>query len=84
MPTVLRKDGFSFRIYYDDHIPAHVHALKAGGEARIDLGDSSTNPRLLELYNMSNKDARRALEIVFEHRVKLLQRWIEIHGQSSG
>ena len=80
MPTVLRKDGFSFRIYSDDHMPAHVHAFKGGGEAKLDLGGSLANPKLLELYDMSNKDARKALEIVFEHQVELLQRWIEIHG----
>jgi hypothetical protein len=80
MPTVLRKDGFSFRIYYDDHTPAHVHAFKAGGEAKIDLGDGLTDPKLLALYDMSSKDAKRALEIVLEHRIELLKRWIEIHG----
>jgi hypothetical protein len=35
MPTVLRKDGFEFMIYTDDHEPAHVHVFKGEGKAKI-------------------------------------------------
>jgi len=35
MPTVLKKDGF--RIYPNDHLPAHVHVFKAGREAKNKL-----------------------------------------------
>ncbi|MGB3202863.1 MAG: DUF4160 domain-containing protein [Nodosilinea sp.] len=80
MPTVLRKDGFSFRIYYDDHIPAHVHVFKADGEAKIELGNDFTEPTLVTLYKMNNKDAKRALEIATEYQAELLERWIKIHG----
>jgi Domain of unknown function (DUF4160) len=38
MPTIIREDGFRVVIYPNDHIPAHVHVLKGGGEVRIDLG----------------------------------------------
>lgn len=33
MPTVLRLDGLRVVIYPDDHRPAHVHVIGAGGEA---------------------------------------------------
>jgi hypothetical protein len=29
---------------------------------------------------MSDKDAAKALEIVTEHRLELLEKWEEIHG----
>ena len=37
MPLVLLEGGFAVRIYLNDHPPAHVHVLNAGGEARIML-----------------------------------------------
>ncbi|MBW4460321.1 MAG: DUF4160 domain-containing protein [Nodosilinea sp. WJT8-NPBG4] len=80
MPTVLRKDGFDFRIYFDDHIPAHVHAFKSSGEVKISLGDLLTKPKVLAAYNMSNKEAKQALAIVLEHQTELLKRWVEMHG----
>lgn len=82
MPTVFRKDGFEFRIYFDDHIPAHVHVFKAGGEAKIDLGSEHKAPELVAVYDMTIKDAKRALEIVLEHCADLLKRWEEIHGRA--
>ena len=44
MPTVLRQDGISFRLYLNDHIPAHVHAFLAEGEAIIYIGDETEGP----------------------------------------
>lgn len=38
MPTVHRESGFQFRVFPNDHGPAHVHAIKAGGSAKISVG----------------------------------------------
>ena len=80
MPTVLREDGFVFRIYFDDHIPAHVHAFKGGGEVKISMGDRLNPPAVLSVYDMNSKEVKRALAIVAKHQVELLKRWVEIHG----
>lgn len=77
MPTVLRKDGFDFRIYFNDHLPPHIHVFKAGGQAKISINDDS---ELVQVEGMNNKDVKRALEIVMEHQQELLQKWEEIHG----
>jgi hypothetical protein len=37
MPTVLRKNGFEFFFWSNDHSPAHIHVFKAGGEAKFNL-----------------------------------------------
>ena len=37
MVTVHRFDGLRFVIYSNDHDPAHVHVLRAGSEAKIQL-----------------------------------------------
>jgi hypothetical protein len=40
MATVLRRDGFDFRIYTKDHEPGHVHIVQAGEVVIVVL----TNP----------------------------------------
>ena len=47
---------------------------------RISLGSEAELPQLLQIEGMSDKDVKRALEIVIEHQLELLQRWEEIHG----
>lgn len=80
MPTVLRKDGFAVRIYFNDHLPPHVQVFKGAGQARISLGSETERPELVQIEAMSDKDATKALEIVIEHQLELLKRWEEFHG----
>ncbi|WP_017326645.1 DUF4160 domain-containing protein [Synechococcus sp. PCC 7336] len=80
MPTVLRIDGFRVAIYPNDHLPAHVHVIRAGGEVRIDLAEGRNSPILVSvLGSISNKDAIKALKLVTENRLFLLNKWKEIH-----
>jgi hypothetical protein len=44
MPTIIRQDGFRIVIYPNDHLPTHVHIIKADGEVRIDLGSVTIDP----------------------------------------
>ncbi|MCL1464388.1 DUF4160 domain-containing protein [Argonema galeatum] len=81
MPTVLKKDGFSVRIYTNDHLPSHVHVFKAQGEVKINLGSETERPSLIQVLNMSNKDATKALNLVIAHQLELLTKWREIHGE---
>ena len=80
MPTVLRERGFAVRIYLNDHIPAHVHVFKGNGQAKINLGNPNEPPALVQIWQMSNRDAVKALEIVKLHQTELRQRWEQIHG----
>ena len=38
MPTLLIYQGYKFFFYANDHPPAHIHVMKAGGWAKIELG----------------------------------------------
>ncbi len=80
MPTLIRQDGFDIRMYFDEHIPPHVHVFKAGGQAKIEIGNPEQLPSLISVQGMSAKDAKRAIEIVTEHQDKLLEQWEEFHG----
>jgi hypothetical protein len=75
MPTVLRIKGFEFRIYTDDHAPAHCHVHKAGTEIIIAL-DPVT---IRQNKGMSKPNARDAVTLVEDHRILLLEAWRTIH-----
>ena len=62
MPTVLTKNGFKVRIYLNDHLPAHVHVFKAGGEAKINLRGENGYPEFISVsLGMSDRDAIKAM-----------------------
>ncbi len=80
MAEIWRQDGFVFHIYSDDHVPSHVHVLKAGDEALIYIGDKDTKPSVRENRGLKNKDVHRALKIAAEKQEVLLTGWEHIHG----
>jgi hypothetical protein len=76
MPTIHRQDGFAVMVYTDDHLPAHVHVWKAGGEVVINLDDAS----IREINDMGRRDVRRAVEVVKANQELFRRRWRGIHG----
>ena len=81
MPTILRKNGFRVVIYFDDHLPAHVHVMNADSEVKIDLGSSANPPQIIQ-FNGKRGDAVKALELVTSHQNELLEAWRQIHGET--
>jgi hypothetical protein len=63
MPTVLKKDGFRVVIYFDDHSPSHVHIISADSEVKINLGDETVQPEIIE-YRGKQGIAVKALKLV--------------------
>lgn len=80
MPTVLRKNGFRFQIYTDDHEPPHTHVFKAGKQVVINLGDERHRVSVRENKNMEPKNVVKALEIAADYQGYLLEKWSEYHG----
>ena len=80
MPTVHEEAGFAVRIYTHDHPPPHVHVVKLGGVARVQLSDSTGNVRLMSFRDLSDRDVRRAVRIVERMCVQLYGEWLRIHG----
>lgn len=74
MPRVHREQGFAITINTHDHLPRHVHAVKAGGVVIINLDDLS----IRSIKSMEPAEVRLALEIVAEQREHLIQKWDEI------
>ena len=80
VPTVLRLDGFDFRIYTEDHAPAHVHVFVGRFEARIAIGDATVAPFAIDPGGMSTREVRDAIRIVEVHQAVFLGIWRTYHG----
>jgi hypothetical protein len=77
-PKVHEEQGFRFIIYYNDHAPAHVHAINGDEECRIGLDPVE----VIENYDMKPKNIRKALAIVSKMKIYLLNKWDEIYPSS--
>lgn len=73
MVTVLRQDGLRFVIYKADHEPPHVYG---DGEARIDIATL----KVLTQGGMSDRDVRRAAEVIEANRQLFRETWRKYHG----
>lgn len=78
MVTILRDRGFRFVIYLNDHEPAHVHAIKGNGEAKIDLAGGA--PELVWADGLKRSDVRLAMQIAADRLVIFLEEWSRLHG----
>lgn len=72
MPTLLIYEGFKIFFYANEHEPKHVHVLKGGDFAKIELSS-------LHIVNntMKPKDIKKALLIVKDHQQEFERRWDE-------
>ena len=78
MPTVLREEGFEGRIYTFDHPPPHVHVAKAGAIVRIDL---ATHAATEIVGTISDRDVKRAEQVVARHAKRLKEEWTKLHDR---
>ena len=70
MPTISRFYGILIQMYFNDHVPAHFHAIYAEFEAKFDI-------QTLEV--IEGHLPRRALALVLEwaqaNRTALMEDW---------
>lgn len=78
MPTLIRRNGFEIRIYTFDHRPPHVHVFKAGAVMKIEL---STCNVTRVVGGVSERDVRRAEQLVGDNQAALRRAWEQIHGE---
>ena len=72
MPTLLIQDGFKFFFYANEHEPKHIHVMKGGDFAKIELASL----KVINNY-MKPKDIKKALLIVANHSVEFERKWDE-------
>jgi Domain of unknown function (DUF4160) len=80
MATIIREDGFSIRIWSNDHLPRHVHVFKGDGECVINLEGKDGLPELREFHEMKRKELAKAIQLVCKYQEKLIAAWNDIHG----
>ena len=71
MPTVLRKDGFRFFFYSDEHLPSHIHVEKGEAYARIELDTLEVT----DTYRISSKELKKILHIIREYHDDFKEAW---------
>lgn len=75
-----RQGGFEVRIYTLDHPAPHVHVAKAGAIVKIDL---STHHATEIVGVISERDVKRAEQLVARHAQFLQLEWETLHGRPS-
>lgn len=78
MPTVLRKYGFRFHLYLNDHLPIHVHVSKGGSEAKILLEPTI---ELTKNSGFKGQEVRRIVNIISANYEYLIEKWHETYDQ---
>jgi len=67
-------------IYPNDHRPAHIHVIAAGGEAAFMLNCPDGPPELRAQYGMALQAANRIQKALAGHVSALCLKWREFHG----
>ena len=64
MPTLLRKDGFRFYFYSNEHTePIHIHIQKGDSEGKVWL---SPKIEFAYMYGFTNGELKEIATIIFE------------------
>jgi len=80
MPTIFRQAGFRFFFYSnegDPREPAHVHAMGAGGEAKVWLRPEVS---IAHSAGLTARDLRLLTEVVAKRRDDIERAWNEYFG----
>lgn len=77
-------DGFSIRVYPNDHGPPHVHAWKAGGWVALTIPTEREAVIILRTAGMRESDVRSGVRLVEENAPALWMAWRHYHGEETG
>ena len=70
MPEVSRFFGIVIRMYYDEHMPPHFHALYAGHEVEVAI-----DPIAVHQGSLSQRALSMVIEWAALHQRELLTNW---------
>jgi hypothetical protein len=71
-PTVLRKEGFQFFFYANEHEPRHVHIVKGDDYAKVNLENLEVKQNFFK-----KNELKKALKIIEENKFEFIRRWNE-------
>lgn len=76
MPTIFEIFGLRFFFYSDEHRPIHVHVVKGGDDAKIQIEGEVV---LIYNHGLKAKDLKRALELAEMYKEDIINVWNEYH-----
>jgi hypothetical protein len=71
MPTIAIVDGVKIQMFYNNHTPAHFHAILGGDECLVAIRDLG-----VMRGSLPSGKLRRVLAWASEHQGKLALNWI--------
>lgn len=74
MPTLFILFGFRFQFFANDHLPIHIHAIKGGAYAKIQVLPEVV---LLENKGLTASELKKVLGVVEENQEIIIERWNE-------
>jgi len=80
MPTLFQVGAYRVVIFVNDHSPAHVHVIGAGGFAKVQLGDTPADVALVETMGISRVRLRRVVGEIIARHAECRNVWSKIHG----
>ncbi len=80
MPTILRIGGLRVVIYPNDHRPAHVHVIGAGGEAVFVLNCPDGPPGLRDSFGFGTAELNRIASALAAAVPAACGEWERLHG----
>ena len=75
MGKVFEKNGFSFFFYMNEHEPVHVHVMRQGKKAKIEIIDGKAVVKLPG--RLSAADLKKATALAEENRELIKTKWHE-------
>lgn len=80
MPTIYEYLGFLFQIYTRDHLPIHVHVLRAERESKCELhyvnGSLTLNWKdVTAKVPLTAKDKKNAEELIRKYHLQIVKKW---------
>jgi hypothetical protein len=73
MPTLLRKIGYRFFFYSNDHLPNHIHVEKENKTAKFNL----TELELINSRGFNASELQKIHKLVFEFAETFKNKWDE-------
>ena len=84
VPTIHREHGFSFRVFPNNHPPAHVHAWAHGSYVIIQLPNWSEPARVLGVVGrMKDVEVKQAVRIVQDNAEIMWNGWRMFHDEEA-
>ncbi len=80
MPEVLRKMGYTFYFFSNEHLPIHIHVRKGNGEAKFEFKENG-KIELKRSINMKVAELKMAQSLAEAYHDEIIDEWIKYFNE---